>query len=103
MISPRSRALLDRYALASRALSQETGERLASEAGQSVEFHDFRPYDAGDELRYVDWKVYRAHRQALYPALPGGAYHRGIRGARHQPQHVAGSQGRGTRGSWRGS
>ncbi len=68
MISPRSRALLDRYALASRALSQETGERLASEAGQSVEFHDFRPYDAGDELRYVDWKVY-ARTGRLYTRL----------------------------------
>ena len=58
MISPRSRALLERYTLASRALSRSSGERLASEAGQSVEFHDFRPYGPGDELRYVDWKVY---------------------------------------------
>ncbi len=58
MISPRSRALLDRFALASKALSQRSGERMASEAGQSVEFHDFRPYQRGDELRYVDWKVY---------------------------------------------
>ena len=58
MISPRSRALLERYTLASRTLSRSSGERLASEAGQSVEFHDFRPYGPGDELRYVDWKVY---------------------------------------------
>ena len=68
MISSRSRALLDRYALASKALSQETGERLATEAGQSVEFHDFRPYLAGDELRYVDWKVY-ARTGRLYTRL----------------------------------
>lgn len=68
MISPRSRALLDRYALASRALSQETGERMATEAGQSVEFHDFRPYGPGDELRYVDWKVY-ARTGRLYTRL----------------------------------
>lgn len=58
MISARSRSLLDRYALASRALSRESGERMASEPGQSVEFHDFRPYQFGDELRYVDWRVY---------------------------------------------
>lgn len=58
MISPRSRALLERYALASRALSRESGERMASEPGQSVEFHDFRSYQFGDELRYVDWRVY---------------------------------------------
>ena len=58
MITPRSRALLDRYALASRALSRESGERMATEPGQSVEFHDFRAYQYGDELRYVDWRVY---------------------------------------------
>lgn len=58
MITARSRTMLDRYALASRALSRESGERIASEAGQSVEFHDFRPYQYGDELRYVDWRVY---------------------------------------------
>jgi len=43
MITPRTRALLDRYALNSRSLSRMSGERLATEAGQSVEFHDFRP------------------------------------------------------------
>ncbi len=60
--------MLDRYALASRALSRESGERMASEAGQSVEFHDFRPYEAGDELRYVDWRVY-ARTGRLYTRL----------------------------------
>lgn len=68
MISARSRALLDRYALASRALSRRSGERIATEAGQSVEFHDFRPYQRGDELRYVDWKVY-ARTGRLYTRL----------------------------------
>ncbi|UCH25120.1 MAG: DUF58 domain-containing protein [Trueperaceae bacterium] len=68
MISPRSRALLDRYALASKALSRSSGERLATEAGQSVEFHDFRPYQPGDELRYVDWRVY-ARTNRLYTRL----------------------------------
>ena len=59
---------MDRYALASTALSQRSGERTASEAGQSVEFRDFRPYQAGDELRYVDWKVY-ARTGRLYTRL----------------------------------
>lgn len=68
MIEAKVRALLDRYALASNALSSEAGERLAREAGQSVEFHDFRPYQAGDELRYVDWKVY-ARTGRLYTRL----------------------------------
>ena len=68
MISARSRALLDRYALASRSLSRYSGERMATEAGQSVEFHDYRPYQSGDELRYVDWKVY-ARTNRLYTRL----------------------------------
>lgn len=68
MISAHTRALLDRYALASKALSRFSGERLAKEAGQSVEFYDFRPYQPGDELRYVDWKVY-ARSEKLYTRL----------------------------------
>ncbi|MGL4608271.1 MAG: DUF58 domain-containing protein [Trueperaceae bacterium] len=68
MITPRTRAILDRYALASRALSRVSGERLASEAGQSVEFYDFRQYQWGDELRYADWKVY-ARTGRLYTRL----------------------------------
>lgn len=68
MISPRTRAVLDRYTLASRALSRTSGERLASEAGQSVEFYDFRQYQKGDELRYADWKVY-ARTGRLYTRL----------------------------------
>lgn len=58
MLEARTRALLDRYGLASRALSRVGGERTATEAGQSVEFHDYRQYQPGDELRYVDWRVY---------------------------------------------
>lgn len=68
MLSDRSRAVLDRYALASRALSRLSGERSATEPGQSVEFHDFRPYQPGDELRYVDWRVY-ARTGRLYTRL----------------------------------
>ena len=45
--------MLDRYGLSSRALSHQSGERSSREPGQSVEFHDFRPYQPGDELRYV--------------------------------------------------
>lgn len=68
MISRRTRILLDRHALAGTALGWEPGERLAQEAGQSVEFHDFREYRAGDELRYVDWRAY-ARTGRLYTRL----------------------------------
>ncbi|HLV12148.1 MAG TPA: DUF58 domain-containing protein [Trueperaceae bacterium] len=68
MLTARSRALLDRYSLASRALSAVSGERASREPGQGVEFHDFRPYQPGDELRYVDWRVY-ARTGRLYTRL----------------------------------
>src|SRR5690606_9616642 len=68
MVGPRTRALLDRYGLASRALSRVGGERSATEPGQSVEFHDYRAYQPGDELRYVDWRVY-ARTGRLYTRL----------------------------------
>ena len=68
MIGQRTRALLDRYSLATNALSHEAGERMAREAGQSVEFHDFRQYQPGDELRYVDWRAY-ARTGRLYTRL----------------------------------
>lgn len=68
MLSRQTRVLLGRYALATTALSRFSGERMAKEAGQSVEFHDFRPYQAGDELRYVDWRVY-ARSGRLYTRL----------------------------------
>ncbi len=68
MLGPGTRALLDRYGLASRALSRVGGERSATEPGQSVEFHDYRAYQPGDELRYVDWRVY-ARTGRLYTRL----------------------------------
>jgi len=68
MLTARSRALLDRYSLASRALAAVSGERASREPGQGVEFHDFRPYQPGDELRYVDWRVY-ARTGRLYTRL----------------------------------
>lgn len=68
MLTARSRALLDRYSLASRALAAVSGERVSREPGQGVEFHDFRPYQPGDELRYADWRVY-ARTGRLYTRL----------------------------------
>ena len=34
------------------------GERRSRRRGQSVEFADYRPYSAGDDLRFVDWNIY---------------------------------------------
>jgi uncharacterized protein (DUF58 family) len=35
------------------------GEHAASRKGVSLEFADYRRYQRGDDLRYVDWNVYR--------------------------------------------
>lgn len=51
---------LDRLALSarrSRAGVME-GERRSPRYGQSVEFADFRPYTAGDDIRQIDWNAY---------------------------------------------
>jgi uncharacterized protein (DUF58 family) len=68
VITLQSRALIDRYSLASRSTSVAEGERPSKGVGGSVEFHDFRPYQHGDELRYVDWNVY-ARTGRLYTRL----------------------------------
>jgi uncharacterized protein (DUF58 family) len=34
-------------------------EQRARDVGQGFEFRDFRPYVAGDDLRSIDWNVYR--------------------------------------------
>lgn len=59
MISDKSRQLLEHFRLQSAYVGQSMGDYLRREVGQSLEFHDFRPYQRGDELRYVDWKAYR--------------------------------------------
>ena len=65
MISAAGRRTLDRYALAAREMSASSGDRSAREAGSSVEFHDFRPYQPGDELRAVDWRAYARTRRVV--------------------------------------
>jgi len=51
---------LERLALiARRAVRGQTqGERRSPRHGQSVEFADFRPYVAGDDIRRIDWNAY---------------------------------------------
>ncbi len=51
---------LERLALVSRKAfrGRTRGERKSPHKGMSVEFADYRPYGAGDDLRYVDWNIY---------------------------------------------
>jgi uncharacterized protein (DUF58 family) len=41
------------------------GEHAASRKGFSLEFSDYRRYQRGDDLRYVDWNVYRRLERLL--------------------------------------
>ncbi|HVF88844.1 MAG TPA: DUF58 domain-containing protein [Blastocatellia bacterium] len=34
------------------------GERRSTRRGSSVEFSDFRKYEAGDDFRHIDWNIY---------------------------------------------
>ena len=51
---------LERLSLAARkaVAGQTQGERRSPRRGQSVEFADFRPYTAGDDIRRIDWNAY---------------------------------------------
>ena len=56
---------LDRLALLTRrAMAGDMqGERRSPRRGSSVEFADYRPYVAGDDIRQIDWNLYaRAER-----------------------------------------
>jgi uncharacterized protein (DUF58 family) len=52
-------AQLERLALLARrpVRGWSAGQRRSRRAGRSVEFCDYRPYAAGDDLRYVDWNI----------------------------------------------
>jgi uncharacterized protein (DUF58 family) len=51
---------LEQLVLTSRKLvsSRHQGERLVRRRGMSTEFADYRSYVAGDDLRFLDWKIY---------------------------------------------
>jgi uncharacterized protein (DUF58 family) len=51
---------LERLSLLARksVIGRAKGERRSRRDGAGAEFRDFRPYVAGDDLRYVDWNIY---------------------------------------------
>ncbi|MGI9473267.1 MAG: DUF58 domain-containing protein [Rubripirellula sp.] len=60
LLSPELLARLERLELVSRKVfrGRLKGERKSKRKGQSVEFHDFRNYVPGDDLRLIDWNLY---------------------------------------------
>ena len=58
---------LERLHLVAKRLSWAgaKGEHAASRKGFSLEFSDYRRYQHGDDLRYVDWNIYRRFDRLL--------------------------------------
>lgn len=58
---------LERLHLVAKRLSWAgaKGEHAASRKGFSLEFADYRRYQRGDDLRYVDWNIYRRLERLL--------------------------------------
>jgi uncharacterized protein (DUF58 family) len=52
---------LERLRLVAKRLTwaNAKGEHPSSRRGYSLEFSDYRKYQQGDDLRYVDWNIYR--------------------------------------------
>ena len=50
---------LEQLAIVSRkiSISQQTGERRSRRRGSSTDFADYRNYVAGDDIRFLDWKI----------------------------------------------
>src|SRR5215467_4696943 len=40
------------------AASSVIGARLGRRAGSSIDFQDYREYQPGDDLRFIDWGIY---------------------------------------------
>ncbi len=60
LLDPAFLRKLDRLRISARRAFPGTmrGERRSTRRGSSVEFADFRKYEAGDDFRHVDWNIY---------------------------------------------
>ena len=66
-----------RLVLSRRALRGVAGARTGTAAGSSLEFHDYRDYHPGDDVRLIDWNVFartdretiRRYREEVSPVL----------------------------------
>ena len=55
-----------RLMLPREAMRGASGERLGLAAGSSLDFHDYREYQPGDDLRRLDWSAYaRSDKQIV--------------------------------------
>ena len=48
------------------------GEQRSIRKGQSMEFADYRSYAVGDDIRFIDWKIYARLDRLFRCLLRGG-------------------------------
>jgi uncharacterized protein (DUF58 family) len=65
MLSANEASQLDRLAIAAGTAAPVVGRRIVRTRGHSVEFHDFRGYQPGDDPRSIDWTVHARLRQLV--------------------------------------
>src|SRR5437870_1876386 len=60
LLDPAFLRKLERLRIQARRIFPGTmrGERRSTRRGASVEFRDFRKYEAGDDFRHVDWSIF---------------------------------------------
>jgi uncharacterized protein (DUF58 family) len=79
MLSTDEARQLDRLALGAGTAAASAGRRSVKAHGHSVEFHDFRGYQPGDDPRSIDWTVDARLRQLVV---------RTFRSEGHVPLHL---------------
>src|SRR5438552_16790955 len=60
LLDPQFLRKLDTLSLRSRRLARAglRGERRSRTLGRGPEFADYRSYQAGDDYRHIDWRIY---------------------------------------------
>jgi uncharacterized protein (DUF58 family) len=72
LLSVRDLRKLERLSIVSQQaiLAGISGQRASGAGSAGLEFVDYRPYVAGDDLRYVDWNVHARLRELLVKVAP---------------------------------
>ena len=72
-LEPEFLKTLERLRVVAKRISSARGkgEHLSPRRGSSLEFSDYRTYQVGDDLRYVDWNIYRRLERLLLKVFTG--------------------------------
>lgn len=64
---------LEQFSILSRKLRKGAvrGEHRVIKRGMSTEFHDYKDYNSGDDLRYIDWNIYGRLNKLLIKMFSG--------------------------------